>query len=95
MPPLNFFKCSKSFLIEIYRKITEIYGSHVMSRKSVLAVLCTTVNLDRKSVEDQGDKWWSINKWHVRRRNRYGGQRTVVIELDDSKFEKWPHELIC
>ncbi|KAL4098871.1 hypothetical protein QTP88_023389 [Uroleucon formosanum] len=49
---IRFFNFQNISPTEIHRKITEVYGPQVMSRKSVL-VWCTKFNSGRESVEDE------------------------------------------
>ncbi|XP_025191027.1 protein GVQW3-like [Melanaphis sacchari] len=49
---IRFFNFQNVSPTEIHRKLTEVYGPHVMSRKSV-SVWCTKFNSGRESVEDE------------------------------------------
>jgi len=49
---IRFFNFQNISPTEIHRKITEVYGPQVMSRKSV-SVWCTKFNSGRESVEDE------------------------------------------
>ncbi|KAL4149906.1 hypothetical protein QTP88_003757 [Uroleucon formosanum] len=49
---IRFLNFQNVFPTEIHRKITEVYGPNVMSRKSV-SVWCSKFNLGRESVEDE------------------------------------------